>query len=162
MTGSVDKNGTLCQVLFERIHFWSNCKEIVTFPSRMDRPTIQRSDFWKKWLADSLGEINFFCAGLKKSPPKQLTHQKFLKVNFSNSKQIKSTRSQQVGTKRQSEIWNTIVPNKTKFSALDCCHQKQFCLKYYYRPDQASNLYALLVNFETREKNWIFLRDLIL
>ena len=46
--------------------------------------------------------------------------------------------------------------NKSTIFSLDCCHQRQFSLKYYQLLDQSSFSYAQLHNKESREKDSLF------
>ena len=65
-----------------------------------------------------------------------------------------------MGTKRQSEIWNRIVSNKTTTFLLGSYDQRQFCLNQCYLLDQSSSLYAQLFNIESWKKYWIISEDL--
>ena len=57
-------------------------------------------------------------------PSKLLKRYKFFKGKFPKNNSRCSIMWQKVGAKRQSEIWNQIVPNRTPISSLDWCRKK--------------------------------------
>ena len=85
-------------------------------------------------------------------PPKQLIILFFLEGDFPKNNQRWSTGWQNVGTKKQPEIWNMFVPSNPKTSPFDCCHQIQLRLEWYDFFDQPTNFYSQLLSSGPWEK----------
>ena len=85
--------------------------------------------------------------------PKQLFHHKFLKVEFVKINQRESKRWQKVGRKRQSEIWNRSLPNKTTIFSLGCCRQA-LLPKFLLSSRLVIYLVRLITQNRISEKRW--------
>ena len=70
----------------------------------------------------------------------QLIRHKLMKANFPKSNQKYSTKGQKIGTKRQPDIWNWVVPINSTILSPDRCRQGQILPIEFLFFDQSSSL----------------------